>query len=342
MSNLASGQTIETARGNLEGDRSERLLRFWSENDGLTDDQARQRLPEAVCLLLDSTGEIAGVSSVSAHDLPLIGGRPFWLYRAVLLPAAAETAKEMVDATYEALEKEYEHSGPIGLCMLVDDHALIEGRPEAYWMDTGFMYAGYVDGSQVRLRYFFDATISPGMPNSPNNYEWDPDAHALEERYRIERLDEIDEVTPDDVLALWAREGAVPEAEASRRVHEVMMVAIDKDDSLAGISSVYLQRNAQLGMDLWHFRTFVGTPHRGSNLSLQLLWTSRDHLEERFVAGEDTRGPGVIIELEHEGLKGWFNRAYWWPSKVSFIGENERGDHVRVYFFPGATAPPPG
>jgi hypothetical protein len=70
-----------------------------------------------------------------------------------------------------------------------------------------------------------------------------------------------------------------------------------------------------------------------------MLWASRDYLTNRFDSGEDTRSGGVIFELQNQGLKDYFNRALWLPANFTFIGENDRGDHVRVHYFPGAEAP---
>ena len=78
-----------------------------------------------------------------------------------------------------------------------------------------------------------------------------------------------------------------------------------------------------------------------STLAGSLAVHGREVLEERFVKGEDTRAGGIIYEVENPGLKSYFNKALWLPTDFTFIGENERGDHVRVHYFPGATVPPP-
>jgi hypothetical protein len=101
------------------------------------------------------------------------------------------------------------------------------------------------------------------------------------------------------------------------------------------------RRNAQLRTERWHYRTYVARGHRMSNLAAQLIFANRDRLEERFTGGEDTRAPGVLFELENEGMKRYFNKALWLPADFTFIGENERGDHVRVHYFPGARVDPP-
>jgi hypothetical protein len=113
------------------------------------------------------------------------------------------------------------------------------------------------------------------------------------------------------------------------------------DGGIAGVSTVYLQRNPQLRLDLWYYRTYVAADHRMSFLALWLLWASRDHLRKRFESGEDTRPPGMIMEVENEFLKSYYTRGYWEVSHFVFIAESELGAHVRVHYFPGARAPAP-
>jgi hypothetical protein len=275
--------------------------------------------------------------------VPLLGGRRLWVYRGDPHPGDRE-GDDLFNAHFKELEGRYlsDRSGPIGLCLPVSDLDLMRRRPEAVWPETALMYAGTPeDGAQLRIRYFDEAAIGPALPNSPTLAETRQDTHPLEDRYRIVRMTETGDATPDDVLALWARESAVPEAEARRRVHEVHLVAIERNEGLVGVASAYLERNAQLAMDLWYYRAFVARAHRRSSLAAQLALHGRDLLEDRFVSGEDTRAAGIIYEVENEGLKLYFNKALWLPTEFTFIGENERGDHVRVHYFPGAEAPIP-
>jgi hypothetical protein len=336
--------TIETPRGRISEERAEQLLRFIEAIDGAPEGEAaREWLPKVVCVLLDEDGEIAGISTVEAADVPLIGDRRFWVYRGFLRGDAAPAEPEMISAAFAALQEEFDPAGagPIGICLVADPTAA-ERRPEAVWPDTELLLAGHLDdGRQVRIRYFWGAAIGPDLPNSPTLDETLELDTRLDDRYRIERFEESG-VTPDDVLALWAREGVVPAAEAQRRVHEVHLVATERGEGVVGASSAYLQRNPQLRMDLWYYRAFVAEAHRMSNLAVVLAVKGRDLLEERFVTGEDRRGAGVAYEVENEGLKRYFNKALWMPTDFTFIGENERGSHVRVHYFPGAPAPAPG
>ena len=165
--------------------------------------------------------------------------------------------------------------------------------------------------------------------------------YPLGDRYRILELGETGEVSADDVLRLWAREGAVPAEEAQRRVQEVRVVGKERDDGVIGVSSVYLQHNPQLRTDLWHYRTYVARAHRNSNVAAQLLLSNLALLDERYASGEDTRAPGMLFELENEGLKRYYNQArFSLQAELLFIGENRKGDHVRIHYFPGARVRP--
>lgn len=162
--------TIEVVRGRMSDERADQLLRFWSTEGGPDEGEAQRRLDEVVCVLLDGAGEIAGANSVYPQDVPLIGGRLFWIYRSLLRPEASSAHPDMIDAAFAALEEEFEPTvgGPIGLCAIVADRDEMERPPEAVWPDTQLMFAGCLeDGRQVRIRYFDGAAIGPGLPNSP-------------------------------------------------------------------------------------------------------------------------------------------------------------------------------
>lgn len=148
--------------------------------------------------------------------------------------------------------------------------------------------------------------------------------------------------TADDVLALWRREAAVPDDVALRRVHEVQMVATSTSSGeLVGVSTTPLLRVDQLGMDLWYFRAFVVEAHRQSDLAMQMLERCRIEREAAFVSGDDLRGSGMFVSVQAEGIRRSQNQGVWRRTGFVFIGENEKGHHYRVRYFPGALAPPP-
>jgi hypothetical protein len=331
---------IETVRGELAADRAEQVVGFLSAAADLSRAEAGEQLPRVISLALDPGGAIAGVGTVSEAAVPLIGGVRLWVHRAALLPEAAGAHDLMVAAAFDALEEGYdpEAGGPIGLCQLTRDPDEMRRTPEAVSPRTGLLHAGFSeDGSQIRVRYFDQSSIGPrAAPLAPVEERTEPP--PLDERYRIEPLADS-AVTPDDVLALWAREGAIPAAVAERRVHEVDLVAIDEREGLVGIASSYIQRNGQLRMDLRYFRAFVAEAHRSGSLATALTFRDCEHLEGLYVSGADGRASGVICQVENELLQRYRNEARWAATDLNYIGQSANGSHVRVRYFPGARIP---
>ncbi len=153
---------IETVRGRLGDQTAQEILRFWAEHGALHGQQARDRLPQVVCVLRGQDGGVAGVNSVFADEVELVANRRFWLYRSFLAPGSEDAGPAMLAHAFAALDEQFEPGGddPIGLCLLIGDRAEIERRPEAEWSDPRLLYAGYdADGAQVRIGYFAGATI---------------------------------------------------------------------------------------------------------------------------------------------------------------------------------------
>ncbi len=323
--------TVEAVRGRLSDERADEVLDLWARHGALTGDAARARLAELVCVLLDAGGAVVGVNSVGRAPRGLLGARPVWRYRRFLAPGQpADAEAALFNAAFEVLDREYVpgSGAPMGVCVLVPDDATLRSRPEAVWADTQLLYAGYSrDGEQLRVRWL-----------GPGSRVVDVDLQPGE---AIHELAATDAVTIDDVRALWAEEGALDDEEARRRTSELLLVATDAAGRLVGVSSAFLERNRQLGMDLWYYRVFVSARHRGGNVAVQLALRGRELLERRFVTGEDRRGAGVCFVVQNEGLKQHLPEGLWPTTGMVLIGDNEEGDHVRVRFFPGAEAPPP-
>jgi hypothetical protein len=269
-----------------------------------------------------------------------VGGRVFWIYRSLLLPAAPEAWawERMLHAAITALESEFDPvvAGPQGICVLVGREEA-QRRPDAKWLYPRMLYAGHLpDGRQVRVRWFMGARASGPRPIL--NF-----APTLDPAYEIVPFAQQPDIGRDAIVEFWSREGAIPAEEARRRIDEVLLVARHKDapaDPVA-VCTVYIARNEQLGMDLWHLRVFVAKAHRMSYAAWALAMVAQQLLEQRFVSNRDVRAAGIVFEIENRGLKERFDEAVWIPLDFAFVGENERGDHLRVHYFPGALAPLP-
>jgi hypothetical protein len=279
-----------------------------------------------------STTKAVPGGSVREETPPPLG-RPVWVYEG-----------DMFNDAFDALEQEFKASGggPIGVCRLVADEQEIARRPEAIWPDEGLIFAGHLpDGAQVMVRWFWEATTEPGLPNSLTLDQALAMDWSIDDRYSVEPYSGDADVAKG-ILAMWARESAVqPQEEAQRRVHEAINVVMDRDEGVVAVSTAFVQRSPQLDLNLWYFRTFVSTPHRNTHVATQLTMHNRDLLEQRFASGEDTRAAGVAFELENQGMRKYLNTAIWQPVNFIYVGDNDRGIPVRVHYFPGARVPPP-
>ncbi|MDX6235088.1 MAG: hypothetical protein QOH68_4255 [Nocardioidaceae bacterium] len=326
------GSSVEVVRGRLTEAVSDELGGFWTEHRVLDAATARRRVDEVIALLRDPNGRVIGVNSVTAADVPLVANRRFWLYRRFLAPGAPDDAEEALLATaYDVLDEEPDlpERPPRGLCVVVADPAILRRFPEAVWPGTQLLFVGYTaTGAQVRIRYFErDWSVSDGT--------------TLDPRFERHVLGESDSIGPDEVKAFWRREGALSPEEAARRIAEVLHVVTEVGGPVVGVSSAYLQANRQLGLNFWHYRTFVAPEHRKSSIAAHLALNGRELLEQRFAAGVAATAAGILLEIENEGLKRHMSGGLWPTTGFTFVGENTRGDHVRVRYFPGVLAPPP-
>lgn len=335
--------TIEVVRGRLDDARSSELLSFWAQRGALAGEAAQRRLPEVVCTLR-LEGKVAGVSSAYPADVEMIGGRRFWIYRSLLDQPAADQAPAMIRTTFAVLEEEFdgEAESPIGLCIAIADSAVRQRHPELHWADPPAIYAGYLpDGRQLRVAYFKDAVIVPPSTGPTRASDPPPPAPLLPSGYHLQLFAEQRQISSQDIIDFWTSEGVVPPEEAQRRVAEILVVATDEEDRPVGISTTYIQRNEQLRAELWYTRVFVGAAHRRSGLAIAIACAARDHLVERYRTGADRRGIGIMFVVESEILKRFHPRAMWRRTQFTFIGEDARGSHIRVHYFPGALAPEP-
>jgi hypothetical protein len=293
--------------------------------------------PDEVVCVLRTGGAIAGFSSVFPAYVELVGNRPFWVYRSRLREDRAERERDLIKATFDALDSQRagrDLAGePIGLCLLLSAEARQRLSQEAQWRDPRAVFAGYLrDGRQARIAYFSDQVneLDPGPGG------WVPPPGI-----RVQVFSEQTDISRDDVIALWTGEGAlVDPEEAERRADEVIVVAIDAHRQPIGVLTAFLKRSEQLLGDFWHVRAFVVPERRVSHLATLMGVRARDHLAQRFASGEDTRASGIIYEVQYPPLRA-FDKGLWLPGELILIGENERGEHVRVDYFAGVRAPDP-
>jgi hypothetical protein len=338
-----SARTI-VVRGDLSADRAGEVLRLWSATGFAVGDDALRLLPDVVALVVDDD-RVVGASTAVAHDIGLLGDRRLWAYQEAHADGARDTDRaSLFNTTFEVLATDHVpgDAGPIGVCTVVRDVELRQRRPEAVWHDSGLFHAGWTyEGHPLRARYFDGALCTEGLPDRrldlPPLDRW-REVFPLADGYVVEEI-ETSSVSRDDIVALWKREDAVPSDELAIRIDEVRLVATHHDEPV-GVMTGYVRRSGQLGVDTWHERAFVARDHRRTNLAMHLAVLGVELLERRFVEGVDRSAGGVVIDVQHPGLRGAFPQAVWPYTVTHFIGEQPNGSTVYVRWFPGATIPP--
>ena len=159
------------------------------------------------------------------------------------------------------------------------------------------------------------------------------------------RLDRLGETGALEVRTIRVRDAgedgtalltALSEEVARGRAQQAVVVARGDDGAIVAVSTAAEGFSRQLGRRFWFTRVFVGEPARRQHLAMETFAAARDTLEARFVQGEDPDCIGIVVEVESPVLKAHRNQAVWQTGPV-FFGRNARGDHLRVYYFPGAT-----
>ena len=228
---LPGGHSIDVVRGRIDDRLANELVDFWTAHNALDAASARKRVDEVVCVLRRPDGGIAAVNSPYRDRVEALGGRLLWVYRSFAPSDAAQAAFEpMFAAAAESLGADYAGGGetPWGLCYTGPAPSTAAAE-DVRWPASGLMLAGFTAaGEQIRVRYFDD-------PTAPSEY---PLKHRLLDR-AASRAAAIED---QRIIDLWTAEGALPPAEAERRVAEVCMVGLSPAGELAGLSTAYLAR----------------------------------------------------------------------------------------------------
>ncbi len=147
-------------------------------------------------------------------------------------------------------------------------------------------------------------------------------------------------ITPalsEEICAFWQREGALPNPDlAARRVKQVLVVcrATDSGDIVGVATAVKMAVPRLLNNVVYYYRHYVAENWRQKQIGTALVRTSRQYLNQRFVSGEDTSAKGLFTVTESPILQK--ARRQGVSPAGTFMGVNEKGEHLRIAWFDGA------
>jgi hypothetical protein len=155
------------------------------------------------------------------------------------------------------------------------------------------------------------------------------------------------EAVRQDVVRFWLTEAALPDlATAQARSQQILVVARDSSDQIAGVSTAIRAFVPLLGFDCFYYRTYVGREHRvrglrSTGVCWEILRESYGMLNERFVRGCNPDVLGLYAEIENQSLMRVTNEAIWQcrGMNVVYLGRKRDGRHLRIWYFDGARIP---
>lgn len=148
----------------------------------------------------------------------------------------------------------------------------------------------------------------------------------------------VDETLTEELATFWLAQRALPSREAAHeRARSVAIVARQGDGQIVGVSSVFENRYPKLlNNKLYGYRSFVAPEWRRGLVALELAKRVTEHLESEHLAGRGGDCIGIVMVMENPDLARGVSLAIDPRLPFVFIGTDDRGSHVRVYYFKGA------
>jgi hypothetical protein len=160
---------------------------------------------------------------------------------------------------------------------------------------------------------------------------------AAGERYQYENV--WQKVTPDlkrEIIEFWKRCNALPPAEdPEERADQVVFIVRSESGEIAGLNTAVKVFAKRFNNSFYFYRTMTAPGFRVAGIADELVVRTRDFLEDLFKRETEKTCIGILMTLESEILNTRFNEAIR-PNKFIFMGYNERGHQIRVYYFEGA------
>jgi len=159
----------------------------------------------------------------------------------------------------------------------------------------------------------------------------------LPEGYRVELVwNALNEAQIQQLAAFLNANALKDPARALARAHQVAALAYDPDGNIVAELSARPRLIKQLLNRFWDIAAYTHPEHRSHNLAGHLIVAARDFFEARFKTGHDVDIIGTSITMQTPIYKQVRTAAVTENSGAMFIGRNQRGDDVRVYYFENA------
>lgn len=139
-----------------------------------------------------------------------------------------------------------------------------------------------------------------------------------------------------EIVDFWTSNKMLPQGVDPIERSKQVLLTVRNEGKIVGLTSADLVRFRQLNDNLFYmFRMAVLQPFRVPGIESKLMVESRDILEHHAETQTVNKCIGVLVFVENPGLVEKRNEAVWPASKLTYIGNDKQGRHIRVYYFKG-------
>lgn len=147
---------------------------------------------------------------------------------------------------------------------------------------------------------------------------------------------QLDDALREEIIAFWNEHGAITDERVARqRVDQAVAIARADDGPIAGICTVARRFVADLGKELYYYRTFVAPPYRGHFVMTCLMSEAVRVLEDYSERHPENAAAGIYMELENPAFSKSLRHARWRKKELPFvyIGRTATGLERRLLWF---------
>ena len=167
----------------------------------------------------------------------------------------------------------------------------------------------------------------------PNPASEGPAAPAADHRVEIVR-GRLDPALSKRLIDFWTGHGALREADAQKRLDEVVGVLFDRSREIAGVCSAYAAVAPLVRRRVWMYRRFL-LPDVEEGSDLALVQAAFDELASSFTGAPDQPLGLCVMVGDREFMKR-HDEAIWPQAELLFAGYTQAGAQVRIRYFDGA------
>jgi hypothetical protein len=141
------------------------------------------------------------------------------------------------------------------------------------------------------------------------------------------------------IVHFWREHGAVTDpGEAWRRTFEVGCITVDRQNEIAGVTSIYIDKLTAAGPTLWMYRMFIRPNSRFLGLACSMFDTTARELQTQF--GPEKGSPvGLCAVIENSKLLTRGGIRHMQRQGLRYIGPDYQDRQIWVRYFSLVSAP---